>query len=72
MDYFKAGGVCLLFVLMAAALPIGGFAETPSDATASGTNSADTSTSGASPTVSESSGSQKVLIPEVWAQLQLQ
>jgi S-layer protein (TIGR01567 family) len=58
MDYFKAGGVCLLFVLIAAALPIGGFAETPSDATASGTNSADTSASGASKTVSVSSGSQ--------------
>jgi S-layer protein (TIGR01567 family) len=60
MDYFKAGGVCLLFIFIAAALPIGGFAATPSDAAASGINSADTSGSGASPAVSENSISKGI------------
>jgi S-layer protein (TIGR01567 family) len=60
MDYFKAGGVCLLLILIAAALPIGGFAATPSDAAVSGISSADTGASGALPAVSENSISKGI------------
>jgi S-layer protein (TIGR01567 family) len=54
MDYFRAGGVCLLFIFIAAALPMGGFAATPNDAAVSGIHSIDKSASVASPVVSES------------------
>ncbi len=67
MDYFKAGGVCLLFVFIAAALPIGGFAATPSDVAVPGSNPADTSASGASPVVSENSISKGVDIKSIGA-----
>jgi S-layer protein (TIGR01567 family) len=58
MDYFKAGGACLILILMAAALPIGGLAATQNDAATSGIHSVGTSASGTGPIVSAESFSK--------------
>ena len=60
MDYFRAGGVCLLLILIAAALPIGGLAATQTGAATPGINSADQSTSGATPVVDANSFSNSI------------
>ncbi len=60
MDYFRAGGVCLLLILIAAALPIGGLAATQTGAATPGINSADHSTSGATPVVDANSFSNSI------------
>ena len=60
MDYFRAGGVCLLIILIAVALPIGGLAATQTGAATSGINSANPSASGATPVVGASSFSNSV------------
>lgn len=51
MDYFRAGGVCLLIILIAAALPIGGLAATQAGAANSGIDSVNPSASGTTPAV---------------------
>jgi len=60
MDYFRAGGVCLLLILIAAALPIGGLAATQTGAATPGINSADQGTSGATPVVDANSFSNSI------------
>ena len=60
MDYFRAGGVCLLIILIAAALPIGGLAATQTGAATSGINSANPSASGATPVVNANSFSNSL------------
>ena len=60
MDYFRAGGVCLLLILIAAALPIGGLAATQTGAATPGINSADQGTSGATPIVDANSFSNSI------------
>ncbi|MGD0954063.1 MAG: S-layer protein domain-containing protein [Methanotrichaceae archaeon] len=60
MDYFRAGGVCLLIMLIAAALPIGGLAATQTGAANSGFNSVNPSASGATPVVNANSFSNGI------------
>lgn len=60
MDYFRAGGVCLLIMLIAAALPIGGLAATQTGAANSGFNSVNPSASGATPAVGANSFSNGI------------
>lgn len=60
MSYFRAGGVCLLLIFIAAALPMGGLAATPNGAAASGINSVSSGANGATPTVSANSFSNGV------------
>lgn len=60
MDYFRAGGVCLLIILIAAALPIGGLAATQTGAANSGIDSVNPSASGATPVVGANSFSNGV------------
>ena len=55
MDYFRAGGVCLLIILIAAALPMGGLAATQTGAANSGIDSVNPSASGATPVVGANS-----------------
>lgn len=59
MSYFRAGGVCLLLIFIAAALPMGGLAATPNGAAASGINSV-SSGAGATPAVSANSFSNGI------------
>ena len=61
MDYFRAGGgVCLLIILMAAALPMEGLAATQTGAANSGINSVNPSASGATPVVGANSFSNGI------------
>jgi S-layer protein (TIGR01567 family) len=60
MDYFRAGGVCLLIILIAAALPMGGLAATQTGAANSGIDSVNPSASGATPVVGANSFSNGI------------
>ncbi|VVB71080.1 S-layer protein [uncultured archaeon] len=58
MDYVRVGGVCLLLVVLAAALPINALAQTPQTATGTGSGSSENAAGGTSSTISQSMLSQ--------------
>ncbi len=69
MDHVRVGGVCLLIIIIAAALPISSLAQLPQATTDSGVKASEEAAGGATPTInekllSESSGQGETVSPE--------
>ena len=69
MDHIRVGGVCLLIIIIAAALPISSLAQLPLATTDSGVKASEKAAGGATPTINEkllskSSGQGETVSPE--------